>query len=76
MFLIDNFGNNKEVLSALTSNLGTFGWTGSLVPYYQRELSMFKLLKNHKIEEVRKWVNRNIDYLTKMIDREKCRDEE
>lgn len=76
MFLIDNFGNNKEVLSALTSNLGTFGWTGSLVLYYQRELAMFELLKNHKIEEVRKWVNRQIDYLKKMIDREKRSDEE
>ncbi|MBU1182550.1 MAG: hypothetical protein KKF00_10385 [Proteobacteria bacterium] len=75
-FLIDNFGDNKEVLSALTTNISTFGWTGSLVPHYQRELSMFEFLKNHEKVEVREWVNRRIGYLTKMIDREKCRDEE
>ncbi|MEN6490292.1 MAG: hypothetical protein ABFD66_15670, partial [Smithella sp.] len=76
IFLIDNFGNDKKVLSALTSNISTFGWTGSLVPYYQRELSIFEALKNHKKTEVREWANSHIDYLTKMIEREKCRDEE
>jgi hypothetical protein len=75
-FLIDNFGNNKKVLSALTSNISTFGWTGSLVPYYQKQLSMFETLRNHEKVEVREWVNSWIEYLTKMIDKEKCRDEE
>lgn len=75
-FLIDNFGHDKKVLSALTANISTFGWTGSLVPYYQKELSVFESLKTHQKAEVREWANSRIDYLTKMIEKEKCRDEE
>lgn len=75
-FLIDNFGDDERVLSSLSANIGTFGWTGSLVPYYQKELTALEILKNHEKAKVREWVNHRIDYLTKMIEREKRRDEE
>jgi hypothetical protein len=76
LFLIDNFGDNASVLSALSANMGSFSWTGSLVPYYRRELAALEVLKNHKKASVRDWVNRRTVYLTKMIEREKLRDEE
>jgi hypothetical protein len=76
MFLIDNFGHDKKVLSALISNISSFGWTGSLVPYYEAELIVFEPLKSHKRSEVRDWANSRIAYLTQMIEREKCRDAE
>jgi len=75
-FLIDHFGDNKAVLSSLSANLGSFGWTGSLVPYYQRELTALEVLKTHENVKVREWVNHRINYLNKMIEREKRRDEE
>jgi hypothetical protein len=75
-FLIDNFGDDKRVLSALSANMGSFGWTGSLVPYYQRELAALEVLRTHEKANVREWVNHRITYLTKMIEMEKRRDEE
>jgi len=34
--LVDEFGDRPETLDALSSNMGTFGWTGSMVPYYEQ----------------------------------------
>jgi len=76
IFLLDNFGDDKRVLSALSMNLGSFGWTGSLVPYYQTELDALQVLKNHEKATVREWVKNRIDYLTKMVELERRRDEE
>lgn len=75
-FLIDKFGDNERVLSALSANMGSFSWTGSLVPYYQRELAAMETIKGHKRIEVREWVKRRVEYLNKMIELEKLRDEE
>jgi hypothetical protein len=75
-FLIDNFGDNEKVLSALSANLSSFGWSGSLVPYLQKEAVALEALKDHKNKNVKIWVNRRLDYLSKMIERETLRDEE
>jgi len=75
-FLIDNFGDNENVLSALSANLSSFGWSGSLVPYLQKEVAAIEGLKDHKNIHVRNWVNKRLDYLSKMIERETRRDEE
>ena len=76
LFLIDNFGDDDRVLSALSMNMGSFGWTGSIVPHYQKELAAIEPLKNHSKARVREWVTRRITWLSKMIDKEKRRDEE
>jgi hypothetical protein len=75
-FLIDHFGDDERVLSALSANLGSFGWTGSLVPYYRNELRALEPLKNHEKLNVREWVRRRIVYLNKVIEGETRRDEE
>lgn len=75
-FLIDNFGDNENVLSALSANLSSFSWSGSLVPYLQKEVAAIEGLKEHKNIHVRNWVNKRLDYLSKMIERETRRDEE
>lgn len=75
-FLIDNFGDNDRVLSYLSANLGSVGWSDSAVPYFQKELVAFESLKNHKKANVRAWADRRIDYLSKMIKIEERRDEE
>jgi len=75
-FLIDNFGDNKKVLSALSTNLSSFGWSGSLVPYLQKEIDALEGLKNHKDGNVRNWITIRLDYLSTMIERETRRDEE
>jgi hypothetical protein len=73
---MDNFGDNEQVLSALSANMSSFGWSGSLVPYLQKETAALEALKGHENHNVRNWVNRRLDYLYKMIERESRRDEE
>ena len=74
--MIDNFGDNEKILSALSANLSSFGWTGSLVPYLRKEIAALEVLKDHENNNVQIWVNRRIDYLTERIKRETLRDEE
>ncbi|GEC72688.1 hypothetical protein SAMN05443543_10766 [Flavobacterium flevense] len=74
--LIDEYGNIKEVLSHLSSNMGTYSWSGSVVPFLESKKELFKQLNNHKIENVREWANSYIGYLDKDIEREKNRDAE
>jgi hypothetical protein len=75
-WLIDHFGNQEEVLSALTSNMGSFGWSGSKVPYLLKQIEVMEQLRCHRIPEVRAWVSRRLSYLKEELERERIRDEE
>lgn len=74
--LIDEYGDIKEVLSNLSSNMGTYSWTGSVVPFLESKKELFKQLTNHKTELVKEWATSYICYLDKDIERERNRDEE
>lgn len=74
--LIDEFGDIKEVLSHLSSNMGTYSWSGSVVPFLESKKELFKQISDHKIESVKDWANSYIGYLDKDIEREKNRDAE
>ena len=58
IWLLDNFGDRKDVRDSLHSNLGSFSWTGSTIPYYKRNISAFEKLLNHKRAEVREWAEK------------------
>lgn len=75
-FLLDHFGDDKRVVSALSANLGSFGWSGSAVPHYQGEAKALEILTTHEKENVKEWARHRLAYLAKLIDREKRRDEE
>ena len=75
-FLIDEFGENKKILSALSKNMGTFGWSGSVVPIYKKEVLALEPLLKHKHQSVREWADSRIAYLNKAIERESMLDEE
>lgn len=74
--LIDEYGDIKEVRDHLSSNMGTYSWTGSVVPFLESKKELFKQLTNHKTEGVREWAVSYIGYLDKDIEREKNRDAE
>lgn len=61
LWLIDNFADRKYVLSGLHGNLNTFSWTGSTIPYYDRNIYCFKLLLNHSNPNVVEWAQQNIE---------------
>lgn len=74
--LIDEYGDIKEVLNHLSSNMGTYTWMGSVVPFLESKKELFNQLTNHKTQLVKDWATSYLDYLDKDIEREKNRDEE
>lgn len=61
LWLVDNFADKKYVLSELHGNLFTFSWTGTTIPYYERNIKCFQLLLNHRNPEVVEWAHHNIE---------------
>ena len=75
-YLIDEYGDLDQVLGALSANMGSFGWTGSVVPHYEKEVLAFEPLLTHAKLNVRNWADRRIQYLRKRIEHERVRDAE
>lgn len=60
---LDNFSDAKSVLSGLGANIGTFSWSGSTIPLWQRQKDCFVKLTSHKNPLVRDWAKRNVENL-------------
>ena len=74
--IIDRYGQQRPVLSALTANLGSYSWSGSLVPYYERQVHPLEQLRVHPIPEVRHWAGEQLRYVRQQIGWESTRDDE
>lgn len=57
LWMLDNFASDEFVLSGLHGNLGTYGWTGSVIPLIQQKKECFEKIKMHPRLEVRSWVS-------------------
>ena len=68
--LVNRYGDNQRVLDSLASNMGTFSYTGSVVPLYESHINMLKGLTSHPIERVRMWASRMIAGYESRIDHE------
>ena len=74
--IIDEYGQIDGVLQELSANMGTFGFTDSLVLYYKNQKLLLDQLLNHQKPEVREWAENMIDYTNECIRREELNDEE
>ncbi|KEO75448.1 hypothetical protein [Anditalea andensis] len=68
--LIDDFGYIKQVLSGLNVNMGTFSWTGSLVPLLEDQKSLFLTMQNHENQLISEWAIGNLNSLEMQIKQE------
>ena len=75
MWLMDCFADRPYVLDGLHGNIHTFSWTGSTIPYYERNMLCFKKLLNHSNPKVVEWAQQNIADCEKELQREKDREE-
>ncbi len=48
-------GERKDVRDNISSNLGSFSWSGDISPYYERNIKCFEQLLDHQKQEVREW---------------------
>ena len=74
--LLENFGSDERVADALNSNIGTRGWSGSLVPYLETDKAALSTLLEHSSSNVRRWVKEHIAQIDRQIEYEIARDEE
>lgn len=74
--LLVQFGDDERVMSALRANMGSRGWSGSLVPYLESDKAALNPLLEHDSDNVRLWVREQIAYIDRQIDTEEIRDEE
>jgi len=74
--IIDMYGNDKDVLSSLDSNMHSFGWSGSLVPHLLTRKKMFENLSKHKYQAVKSWARDCLNYVEENIKNESVRDSE
>jgi hypothetical protein len=74
--IIDRYGAQQAVRSALTSNFGIYSWSGSLVPYYARRAVLLEELRTHHLPEVRRWAGEQLRYVQQQIGWESTRDAE
>ena len=75
IWLLDNFGEQRDVRDNISSNLGSFSWTGNISPYYERNIKCFEYLLNHSKQEVREWAQKCINDEKKLLDIEKNKED-
>lgn len=75
IWLLDNFGEQKDVRSSISGNLGSFSWTGNVSPYYERNIKCFEKLLNHKFPEVRDWAQQRINEENKFLEMDKVNED-
>ena len=74
--LINEFGDNQQVLDELSANMGSFGSSGSSIPYYQTQKKLLETLLDNRNQKVRDWASGMLDYTDKAIKRENLNDEQ
>src|SRR5262249_17353789 len=53
--LLDEFGDRDDVRRALSDNMRTFGWSGSMTTYYALYEDPLREIENHPSSDVRRW---------------------
>ncbi len=74
--LLERFGEDQELLGELSGNIASFGWMGSLVPYYERYLGPLRELEGHTHSAVRAWAAAERSGLERSIADEQRRESE
>mgnify|MGYP001439535565 CR=1 FL=1 len=75
-YLVLEHGDSERVLINIDRRLGTFSWSGSLIPYIQKQIEVYQMFKNHRSLKVRKWAQNRIEKLNDDIYLEQKREEE
>ncbi|PIQ22152.1 MAG: hypothetical protein COW65_04750 [Cytophagales bacterium CG18_big_fil_WC_8_21_14_2_50_42_9] len=74
--IIDEFGDEEEVLNELSANMGSYSITGTAIPYYETQKKLIEELLKSKNLKIKRWAESMLDYTIKSIKRENLGDEE
>ena len=76
LFLFDKYGDRQDVTEAISINLHSFSWTGSVLQYFEGIKKALEELQNHKHKNVSEFCEKEINYLEKRIKHEKQKQKE
>lgn len=73
LWLCDNFGEQKEMLQAFSSNMGTYSWFGvsGLSDYIAERIPCLTNLLSHSSLQVREWAKLELELVKKEVMHEK-----
>ena len=74
--LIDEFGDRDNVLQAVSLNMGSFGWSGSVTNYFALYQEPLRTLYDHPKWQVRRWAKTMLRHLDTRIENARNEDEE
>jgi len=74
--LIDEFGDRSDMLKAVSLNMGSFGWSGSVTNYFALYREPLRTLYDHPKWQVRRWVKTMLRHLDTRIEHARNEDEE
>lgn len=74
--LLDMYGDDSSVLDSLGCNMGSFSWTGSVVPLLESQKNSLFPLEKHPKKTVRSWAINMIASYDKQIKEAKNLDAE
>ena len=75
IWMLDEYGDQRGVLDSLHANMGTFVWSGSVIPLLLKKKESLNGIKNHKRVEVREWAEMCIQEIDDKLKREMNREE-
>jgi hypothetical protein len=68
--ILENFGDDEKVQKSLFLNIIARGWSGSLIPYLERDKKALEPILDHSNHWVSNWVKDCIDMLDSQIEKE------
>lgn len=74
--LLDSFGNRQPVLDAVSMNIHTFSWTGSVAASFSRYEDPLQALFQHGQAKVRLWARQELEQVHEAMDSYRRQDEE
>ena len=74
--ILSEFGDRQGVVDAISSSIGSFGWSGSLTTYYAMYERPMRELVTHPHAKVRRWAQRMLGQLSAQVREAHDEDEE
>ncbi len=73
--LLDEFGDRAGVVEAVEGNLNSFGWVGSVVPYFESYTGPLEKLRRHPKKTVRRWALKALRRVERRVENARNEDE-
>ncbi len=74
--LLDQFGDDEDMLEAARRQIGSYSWSGSLTTYFAQYRTPLRSLHDHPVPRVTRWAKRMCRQLEHEIEKASARDAE